>query len=225
LVQEEVEKILALLRNKRENAEIFSFEAEGFLEAEFSNLLKGAGIFESKSIVVLKYPKEKKEVWDFVYQNLSALAESENAFIITENVFLAEEKKDLKKHAFAFKEFKEIKKEKDNGLFSIAGAVGRRDKKEAWLLLQSFLKKGIEAEDIFNIIFWQVKTLVLAGASGNALDAGLKEYSFRTGKEYSKNFNPVEKEKILPELLRIYHNARGFGLPLDLALEKFVLNL
>ena len=59
----------------------------------------------------------------------------------------------------------------------------------------------------------------------NIGNLGLHPFVITKTKRFTKNFEEKELEEHSRTLLHSYHNARGGGDELDVALEKFVLNL
>lgn len=213
------------MRAKRAEAGIHEFDADSFSASAFLSLKESLGIFENKSIIVVKYPKEKKEVWDIVFQNIKDMEFSDNGFIILEDNLSKEEAEEIKKHVKTFIDHTEKKFDTRENLFPLANAIGRRDKKSAWTLWCLAISKGISAEEIYNIILWQVKAMVLALRSASALEAGMKPYPFESAKKFAKNFKESEIENLYQNLVDLYHEKRRGGLDMELSLERFILSI
>jgi DNA polymerase III delta subunit len=117
------------------------------------------------------------------------------------------------------------KKESFN-IFTLTDAIGSRNKKNAWILYQQALASGMVADDIFwRAIAWEIKTLLLASKTANAVEAGLNPFVYQKAKAYSKNFKSGELEQISEDLVVGYHNARrGIG-EIETLIEKMLLGL
>jgi len=109
--------------------------------------------------------------------------------------------------------------------FALSDALGRRSKKDAWVLFQKSLDAGGVAEEIHGMLFWQVKSMILATSSKTAGEAGLNPFVFRKSLTFAKNFTEEELKDLSSRLVSIYHEARRGGDELPIALEKFVLGI
>ena len=125
-------------------------------------------------------------------------------------------------------------------IFSLGDALGRKDKKQLWVLLYQALRSGITPEQIHGTLFAQVKNLAFikraetpsfAKSSGEAMEKvktnelGLHPFVVKKTTVFVKNFSQEELEKLSRKLVTIYHAARGGGDELPVALEKFILSL
>ena len=97
--------------------------------------------------------------------------------------------------------------------------------KDAWVLLQKALDTGGVPEEIHGMLFWQVKSMILAVSSKTAGEAGLNPFVFRKSLSFAKNFTEEELKNLSARLVSIYHDARRGGDELAIALEKFVLSI
>ena len=75
--------------------------------------------------------------------------------------------------------------------------MGKRDKKGAWAEYQKVLKEGLVPEEIHGILFWQIKTMLLASSSKSSVEADLNPFVFKKAKEFSKNYSEDELKKCL----------------------------
>ena len=176
---------------------------------------------------------ENKEAREFVIKHLKELTESDNAFVITESKLAKPTFEKIKKAAIKTDVFDApviIKADKqDFNIFSLGDALGRKDKKQLWVLLYKALRSGITPEQIHGTLFAQVKNIAFIkcaetdGVKTNTL--GLHPFVVKKTTGFTKNFSQKELEKLSRKSLTIYHAARGGGDELPIALEKFVLSL
>ena len=116
--------------------------------------------------------------------------------------------------------------EKERRDFSLTDAFGRRDKGKLWVLYQKALMDGASPEEIHGGIFWQLKTMMLAAGSGSAKEAGVHPFVFQKSREFAGRYGGLgELPRLSSNLVSLLHDARRGGLPLPLALEKFILSL
>ncbi|MFH1858726.1 MAG: hypothetical protein ABIJ80_00435, partial [Patescibacteria group bacterium] len=138
-------KHLDTLIIKRPEARFFKIDNENFQQAEFEELICGQGLFDRKFIVQLDRVFENTEAKDFILQNVTKMAESENAFVITEDKLTKPIFEKIKKVALKTEEFnkKEVTKKEFN-IFLLTDAFGKRDKKQMWILLYQVLRAGLK---------------------------------------------------------------------------------
>ncbi len=110
-------------------------------------------------------------------------------------------------------------------MFSLTDALGRRDKKQLFVLYQKAKMNKSAAEEIHGILFWQIKAMLQAAAAKNAQDSGLNPYVYQKSLASLKNFSEQELKAISSRLVSIYHEARRGMVDFDVALEKFILEV
>ena len=134
---------------------------------------------------------ENEEIKEFILDKIKNIAESDNIFILLEEKVDKKTLTKIEKHAQKIQEFSSvIKKEKERTKpFGLTDALGRRDKKGAWAEYQKVLKEGLVPEEIHGILFWQIKTMLLASSSKSSVEADLNPFVFKKAKEFSKNYS------------------------------------
>ena len=80
-------------------------------------------------------------------------------------------------------------------------------------------------EEIHGILFWQVKSIVLASRTKSATEAGLNPFVYSKAKSFAENFNQQELDKILEDIVRLYHDAHRGLHDFETAMEIFILSL
>lgn len=116
-------------------------------------------------------------------------------------------------------------------LFHIADAVASRDKARAWLLFQKSLISGLDAEEVFWKIAWQIKnSLLLKGFIGFpenkiAEITHLHPYVVKKNLSASRFFTEEELSRYSLDLVNLYHDARRGMCDFETGVEKFLINL
>ena len=236
--REKLQSLLKSLFLKKPNAAFFKLETDNFTENKLDELIMSQGLFENKYIVQMDGLFEDKIISKILINKLIDLKESKNVFIFIENkipksILKKIEESSSQVQEFTFNQSKERTfateqggfKIEDFNIFDLATCFGNRNKKDLWVLYQKTRTRDIPSEEVSGIIFWQLKMMFLALNSRNSSEAGLKPFVFNKAKGYLKNYSEIELKKMSADLVYIYHNARRSGLSLDLALEKFVLEL
>jgi len=134
------------------------------------------------------------------------MAEADHLFVLREGKVDKKTVTKITKHAYKVTEYNELVKEKkkeDN--FALANAVGRKDKKQAWVVLQSALEGGVAPEALHGMLFWKVKSMLLKGNT--------------------RPFTKEELHTLSHKLLDMHYRSRTGQTTLDIALERFVLAL
>jgi len=213
---------------KKPDASLFKIDGEHFSAGQLEELTLSVGLFEQKYIVVLDSLFENKEYKDVVVKKIKDIGTSENIFIILESKLDKKTVTKIEKNSEKVQEFalkKTIKKKDEFNIFSLTDAIGRRDRKKAWVLLQQAILGGVSPENIHGTIFWGVKSMLLASGAKTAKEAGLNPFVFSKSVSFSKNFKNDELESISSRLISIYHEARRGGTELGVALEIFILSV
>lgn len=223
--RKEANKLASSLLSKRPNSNIFKLNEENFSTEKIEEFSESSGLFESKYIVIidgiLSGLKDNKEVLiDF----LPRLSESENVFIVLDKELPASTLKKIEKFSKQIWVFqKEVGENKFN-VFALSDAVGNRDKKRAWEILIKAREAGIPNEELYGIIFWQLKSMGIQNEF-SLEDCGEKPFVYNKAKRFANNFKEGEVRDKLLELLDIYHLARRGGVDFEDSLERFVLGI
>lgn len=211
------------LLKKNPKAEVFYFDGEDFNSAKAEELMAGGDLFGNGQIVVFKGCLKSETLREAFSGRLKGLSESGNDFIFVEGKLTKDLEDKFKKAGVEMEEVSgKMADKKEWRAFPLADALGKRDRKEAWVLLQKARSVGAKPEEIHGIIFWQFKNIALAKEYGARIP-GLAPYPARKAADYAKKFTKDEIREKLGEIVRIYHEARSGGMELDLAVEKFVL--
>lgn len=224
--------LLDSLFAKKPNAGFFKLEPDNFSAGKLEELLGGQGLFEKKYIVQMDGLFEDKIIAELLLASLNDIKNSEHIFIFIEGKVNKPILKKIEKVADKIQEFslnkiagKSGATDNDFNIFNLANVFGARNKKELWVLYQTARMKNISPEEISGILFWQLKCLFLAKRCQFATDAQLKPFVFNKAKSFAKSYTKEELQQISSGLVSIYHNARRSGTDLDLALEKFILEI
>lgn len=239
-------ELVKVLHGKRPDAELFEMSAEAWSGPELDSFLTSQGLFEKKLIVSLKTVcTDSPEALEYIVDRLKEIAGSENVFIFVETKLKADVLVKFKKAAQKTIEAKsslETTSEagsvststagkkgaragagSDFNVFALTDAFGTRERGRAWSVFQKALMNGSEPEELHGLIFWQLKTILIASGTASATDAGLKPFVYSKAKGFARNFSPDELRNMSGDLVSLYHESRLGGSPLDLALERFLL--
>ncbi|MFA6338579.1 MAG: hypothetical protein WCW87_00755 [Candidatus Paceibacterota bacterium] len=229
------------MQAKKPDAAYIKFDNESISPERLEEVIGGQGLFSIKSIVEISNVLSDKKSKDVLMDKVKEIAESENVFIIRETKVNKPELEKFKKYAkqvqcFELKVKKEVGRKfglgdgnffslQDFNVFSLADALGNRDKKNLWILYQKANQLNIPAEEIHGLLFWQFKTIALSRLAKSAEEADLKPFVYSKSKRYAQNFTEKETKSFLSRLVSMYHDSHRGIYDFNIALEKFILSL
>lgn len=219
-------ELRSALARKRPSAEHFTLTDETFTARTLDELLYGQGLFETKYIVTIDASLADAAVSDAISVRASEMADAAHAFIcISENVPAACARK-LKKYAHEYVVCDAAKKDDDTReRFALPDALGARDRRGLWVALQRARAAGTEPEALHGLLFWQAKNMLCAAQTETAAEAGMKAFPYKKARQFAGNYTEDELRALTDTLITIYHDARRGMHDLDVALERFTLNV
>ncbi len=226
-IRDKVRSIVDAQVTKKPDALHFRITSENWRETNLEEVLGSQGLFVQKYIVVFDHLLREKEVDDSLFEKLTEFSQSEHIFIFSEGELTKEILKKIEKKAEKVQDISKanVEKEKSFQIFSLADALGSRNKKELWVLYQKALLADVSAEEIHPILFWQVKSMLAASNTSSPDEAGLSPYVYGKAKRYAAGFSQEELQKISSKLVTLYHDTRRGMVEFNTEMERFVLGL
>ncbi len=218
-------ELLEILAKKKPNAALFKIDAENWEQSNIDEFIGGQGLFEHKYIVVVDKVFQNKEAKENILSKLKEISASDNVFIFIEDEVDKTTLTKIEKKAEKVQEFSkdEVVVKKEFNTFSLTDALGNKDKKNLWILYQKALANNVEPEQIHGILFWQVKSMLLAQSSPDAKAAGLNPFVYKKSLGFARNFTETELKHISSQLIHLYHEARRGMVDFEVGLERWVL--
>lgn len=220
--------LVGSLRAKKPDAAYVEINSDNWSPAAIEENLGGQGLFSSKYIVFIDRVGDKEEVREKLIEMLPVMEESDNIFIVSEGKANAELKKAFEKHGEKVVVTDEAAKSafgQEFNVFSLADAVGARDRFKAWSIYRQAIENGLESESILGTLFWQVKSMALAAQGKSAAETGLNPFVFSKSKKYSGNYSNQELKALLERLIVLYHNGHRGRVDLELGTERLLLKI
>ncbi len=219
--------VLDAMKKKRPDAEYFRLTSENYSSARFEEFISGQGLFERKFIVFVDGVFERKDVKEFLLERVKDIKESDNAFVFLERNIDASSVKKFGEHAQESKKFDALKKDERSAFnaFALADALGEREKTVLWTLVSEALLRGDNPESLSGMLFWQIKSMLVAQGARSASEAGLKPFVFGKAQRFAKNYSREELITLSRRLISLYHEAHRGRSDLSLSLERFALSL
>ncbi|KKS27473.1 MAG: hypothetical protein UU88_C0006G0066, partial [Parcubacteria group bacterium GW2011_GWC1_42_11] len=100
-----------------------------------------------------------------------------------------------------------------------------RNKKELWVLYQEALTSGLSGEEICNTLFWTVKNIALMKNARMDDNCGLNPFVATKARSFAKNYSQEEIASLSRSLVTIYHEDHRGGEPMNISLERFILDI
>lgn len=237
-IQKKTNSLVSSLLKKKPNASFFKINTDNFKESDFEELLFGQALFEQKYIVQVNFVFEDLEIQKYLLGKLKEISSSDNVFIFQEKKITKAILNKIEKHANKLQEFSKTENKgrlfatekgdfnlSDFNIFDVTTALGKRDKRNLWVLYQKTKYRNIPTEEVSGLLFWQIKAMLQTSKAKNYQETDLKPFVFGKAKIYLKNYSEKELRKMGSDLISIYHQARRSGTPFELALERFILNI
>lgn len=208
--REKAKALIDSLLKKKPDASFFKMDRENWDESRLKEFIESQGLFESKYIVFLDRIAEDKKIKDDYLSKMKEIGESNNIFIILEGkldkVSLGKiEKKSEKTQEFNLPEELKNSKHEEYSAFALADAVGKRDRKNAWILYRKAIDKGEAPEALQGMMFWKVKTMIMSG--------------------YPSTYSKEELYGLANRLIVVYHDSRRGIHELETGVEALILTL
>lgn len=108
-------------------------------------------------------------------------------------------------------------------IFSLTDALGRRDKKNLWLLYNQALQQ-VSVEEINGVLLWQVKNMILVAIAKGSSVEGMKPFVVTKTRGFLKNYTLEELKKLLKDLTTAFHRRDVYN-TLEVQVEKIILSL
>lgn len=224
--REKLHSLLELAKKKRPEAEVFKITSENWSEGQFDELLIAKGLFEQKYTVVLDTLFEDKSIKEYVLDRLEGLKDSEQIFLFLEGKVDAVSLKKIEKYSEKVQEFeKKADEKKELNIFGINDGLLEKDKKRLWVSYIDLISKGGVPEEIHGILFWQVKSMILASRSQSATETGLSPFVYKNSLRGARNYKTEELQKMSSELVDMTHKVRNGEVELGVMMEKWILGL
>ncbi len=219
--------LVASLQKKKPDAELFRLDADSATPSRLDELIAGQGLFQKVYLVYTTDLFESEERKAEFLSRLPRIAESPNIFVAREGKLDKETALKISEKAEKVQLFdkKGGKKRPEFDIFSLTDAFGRRNRKKLWVLFQQAVASGAVPEEIHGILFWQVKSILLAHACKTAEEAEVKPYTWSKAQSFAKNWSEAELKTLSSKLITMYHDSHRGIHDFEIALEKMVMTM
>lgn len=213
---------------KKPDISYIRVDDESFEESRLNEFIGSQGLFENKYIIVFDNLFLDKNTKEILLKNLKEIAGSQNIFIFLEEKLNKTELNKLEKYVKKIQSFQldnNVAKLNKFDIFTLADALGRRNKKDLWTLYQKAKSNNISDEEIYGILFWQIKSMLLSLNVKDAKESGLNPFVFRKSLGFLKNYSETDLKRFSRALVSFYHDSRRGARELGTALEMFILSI
>ena len=225
--QKRYSELLDTLRAEDPTRQIIEFHADTFVRSDLEDLVLAQSLFGSPALIFGDALLEREESRLCIGEMAGALAASAQTFVFLEEGLLAEDIKKILPHAKA-EEFKRaaLGREDERPLYALGDALGKKDKKEIWVMYQRSLLAGFPEEKVFWMLARQLKNMLLVKCGATMDDLGTKsDFVYKKTVTSAKNFAEKELAKRHGELVAILHDSHRGLLDFDIALERWLLSI
>ena len=151
-----------------------------------------------------KNKEAAEELRDGLLEIADGLGLSPHLFVFEEEKLGVKILEQLKKAGAKIELLEKAEKKEAFNVFALSDALGKRDRKQTWLLLTRALRQGTAPENIAGILAWKARTMLAAARSAD---------------------DRIRLGALSRDLVSMYHDShRGAG-DLSLLLERFALTL
>lgn len=188
-------------------------------EQKISESINTQNLWGDSLIINLDKILEDKEIKDIIYENLEAIKNSDNKFIIEETKINAAVLTKISKYATKVYDCTpgELVNNKGNNRvpekspFKLCDYIAAKDKKNAWIELMKLYQTDIESEPLHGAIWWKIKT-ILSGYESGSLNIKQK-------------YNKQELESLSYTFVMISLRAHNGECDFRNEMERWVLNI
>jgi DNA polymerase III delta subunit len=209
---------------KRPGALVFRVQTDPWDAGRFEELLVSGGLFAPAHVVVLNGVLAVSASAEAALESLADMKESGNVFVWVEGEIDEPKLKPITAVAEKVVESRGTAKATpiETNRFALADAVVGRDKKQAWRLLIEALADAV-AEEVHGIVWWGVKSALLASRAATPEESGQKPFVHGKFKRMAAKWPEGELARFADRLVDVYHRAHEGRGDLGRGMEKAVL--
>lgn len=219
-VSDQAKHLVEGLKKKRPNAEYFRLEADSSVSL-LEQLLEASGLFEEKYIVLGDDLWKNPDMKDVLQDRAKDLADAPHVFILIGDAPDAATRKKLSAVAAKVVELDEEKEERDNSIFGWTEAVVQGRTVPAWLGLCDLKRKGHAPEAVMGALWWQLKSVGIAGKASSAAASGLSPFVYSKSKRLFETQGP-KVDTLINRYLQTYSQLHQ-GMDPWLLIERMIL--
>jgi len=225
--EEKFSSLLDKLSAKKDQTTVFKISGDNFDQAHFEELILGQTLFAEKYVVACRQVLENKIACDFITTQLQPIADSPHVFIFYEKKLPVGLTKKITDHAQKVQTVTGIadKKKPIFNIFSLSDAFGARDRRKLWLIFTQAIYHGIPPEEIFWQFSRAVNNMILVKKTKNLESLGLHPFVLKKTLQSSDKFSIEELTNLSDQLVSLFHDVRNGEQEMDIALERFVMEV
>jgi len=224
--REKLNSLVSSMVAEKPDISLIKINDENIKDHDPLNLVREQGLFE-KEIVIVFYSLFGSGLFEEdTKEYLSLMKKSKNTFIVFEGLLDKKTLDLIKKSAEKTEEFfLKNRPAKVFNPFALGDALGEKNKKLLWVSFYKALNNGASAEELHGMLFWQIKSILIAKTAKTPADSGLKPFVYGKAKKFASKFREEDLKKRATELVEIYDQARKGLIDLETGLERFILKI
>lgn len=214
------------LKSKNPKANWFVWDEENFDVGHFRQLVFGQVLFGNHYGVSARRLLSQTEAVDFLINNLQAIIDSKNIFVLLEIDLPKNLIKKMIKTKAQVKEFKLPKENIDSRKsFALTEAFGARDRQSLWLEVIKELTKKTPPEEIFWQLTRIIKNIYLVKTESRLDKLKLHPYYQKKLLAYASRYEAGELVELNSKLGEILYQSRLGKSDLNESLELWALTI
>jgi hypothetical protein len=200
--------------------QIEKYETDSVSLEVIEQSLLGGGLFDTKTAFVLYYVDILDEFIK-MYNKLTPSIQKDACilFIFEDNPKIKDKHIHSKEYSLPVVEDGTSKK-----VFALADAIGRKDKKQTWLLYRELIEFGLDPlQGIYSPLVWSLNNIALIQRDPKSTH-GMKPYPLKKAQGFVKNHSKDEIDTLLRDLLFLYQ-SRKQGEDIEARMEEILLKI
>lgn len=218
----EASDLIRTLSIKQPDAEVINLDQVN--QDELLSLAYDQGLFFQKSLVRLPKILGDQTLEELFKNSIESLQQSPSIFVWAESGLNATWLKRLEKVGAKVSIIGQTASTRpDYSVFKVSDALLSGDSKKLWQSLIDAQAQGIEAENVFGTLWWQLKSIIMARESKTATEAGLKPYTYN-GITRS-NWSAAAARSMMTKLIQVQSNVKQKGRDMYQELQALALKV
>lgn len=223
-IRSKKQSLISTLISKKPDVSVLKAGNDNFSEDFLKQVLNSQGLFEDKYIVSLH------NVFDLDVLNmdnpyLEELQKSSHIVVWSEDNFDESKLGDIERYIEKVQKFqikRDVEVKATPNLFNFAEIVFTKTVKDSWSEYCKLISEGVDANDLVNILLWQIKVVNQTEGISNPQESGLKPFVFKKGRNIADRYSKDELRKMLVDLTKLAQEMRMSDRA-DLLLEGWLL--
>ncbi|MEK7531286.1 MAG: hypothetical protein AAB573_05475 [Patescibacteria group bacterium] len=206
------------------DAQVVRVGENGEAYANAMSFVGAQGMFAPSVALILDRPLDDDDGVVLIEENGDALVSADTLVIAVVPELSATDKKKFPKGT-TFEEFElpATPESPPPNVFALTDAYMAGDRKASWVTYRSLINAGVEPEMVHGTLAWAVRSMLLAGQTKTAAEAGMKDYTYNKAKRAVQKLGLDAATNASRALISVYDDARSGRGSMEDLIEIFLL--